>query len=130
MLPRSSYYFLLISEVYLLIKKFFFLLRYFLRCSINVLDLSTFSKCRLIRSLGETAPPVCLSIYKEKIVSFCFLDEDGDMQIDLVEALGMFEMATLQLLEDEISEKELPFFLFLCGAEALLRTSEEKGSIH
>lgn len=63
-------------------------------------------------------------------MEFCFLDEDGDMQIDIVEAFGMFEKAANELLKNNIGDEELPFFLFLCGAEAVLRTSEEEVLLH
>ena len=63
-------------------------------------------------------------------MDFCFLDENGDMQIDIVEALKMFEKAATELLEHNVGSEELPFFLFLCGAEAMLRTSEEEVLLH
>ena len=76
---------------------------------------------------GPTYLPLPL---KGKQMNFCFLDENGEMQVDVLEALGMFEIAAQQLLDNDIGEEELPFFLFLCGAEAILRTTKERVVVH
>lgn len=55
---------------------------------------------------------------------WCFLDEDK-MSVDISGAAEWFEAAVQQLIESDVDEDEVPFLLFLCGAEAALRTQDE-----
>ena len=61
---------------------------------------------------------------------WCFLQEDK-MSFDVTGAAEWFEAAVQQLIESDVDEDEVPFLLFLCGAEAALRTQEEDtGVLH
>jgi hypothetical protein len=62
---------------------------------------------------------------------FCFLDETTEeFQVDIAGAAEWFGYAVDQLMEADIHEEELPFMLFLCGAEAALRARTEDVQLH
>jgi len=61
---------------------------------------------------------------------WCFLKEDK-MSFDVMGAAEWFDAAVQQLIDSDVDEDEVPFLLFLYGAEAALRTQEEdKGMLH
>lgn len=59
---------------------------------------------------------------------WCFLENDS-ISIDVTGAAEWFEAAVQQLIESDVDEDEVPFLLFLCGAEAALRTQEDETGV-
>ena len=55
---------------------------------------------------------------------WCFLKDD-EVEVDINGAAEWFQAAVDQLVESDVDEGEVPFLLFLCGAEAALRTQEQ-----
>lgn len=59
---------------------------------------------------------------------WCFL-EDDNLRVDISEAADWFKFAVEQIMDSDIDEDEVPFMLFLCGAEAALRTQEQSDEV-
>ena len=59
---------------------------------------------------------------------WCFLDEGG-LKVDVSLAGEWFAEAVDQLIHADVDEDDVPFLLFLCGAEAALRTQEQRDEV-
>ena len=75
---------------------------------------------------GRRYPPALPLVSRGLYV--VFLDE-GSLKVDVSLAGEWFAEAVDQLIHADVDEDDVPFLLFLCGAEAALRTQEQRDEV-